>query len=148
MAKLVECKACKKEVAQNAKVCPHCGQKNPGVNGKNIFIGFVVAVAIISFLLSGDGSNEKTIYKKDYGEKWAFTTDEAKLICVKDDVANMPLIRIEGRNFGLTGYADNRLGQGDINALYKYWLKDEAMGKGVYKDLDPFMKEAKALCEN
>ncbi len=29
MAKLLNCRTCKKEVARGAKTCPHCGEKNP-----------------------------------------------------------------------------------------------------------------------
>ena len=52
MAKLVACKTCKKEVAKNAKVCPHCGQKNPTVN---YGAGFAVSWGIVLDMLAGNG---------------------------------------------------------------------------------------------
>jgi RNA polymerase subunit RPABC4/transcription elongation factor Spt4 len=147
MSKIVKCKSCKKEVAKGAKLCPHCGQKNPTVNMGKTFIGFVAIVAIISYFMSGD-IQDKTIYKADYGDRWAFTTDEAKLACFVDEVGISPVIILDGKRFGLTGYADNKYGQGDLNAINKYLLKDKSIRSGVYKDLGIFTREAKALCEN
>ena len=48
MAKMVDCKSCKKEVAQYARTCPHCGQKNPTINmlvATLIFFGIPVLIA-------------------------------------------------------------------------------------------------------
>jgi len=43
MAKLTNCKSCKKEVAKSAKVCPHCGQK--------LKMGFFARLAILCAIL-------------------------------------------------------------------------------------------------
>jgi RNA polymerase subunit RPABC4/transcription elongation factor Spt4 len=145
MSKLVECKSCKKEIAKGAKVCPHCGQKNPTVNMLQTFLGFVILVVVISFFLSDNTVNDKHIYKKDYGDKWAFTVDEATLVCYKDNDIKSPVIVLDGKAFGLTGFADNIHGQKNLNAINQYWLKDEKLG--INKDLGIFTKEALKLCE-
>lgn len=47
MASLVPCKVCKKEVSQSAKVCPHCGEKNPGLHmGKGCLLAIVTTLMI------------------------------------------------------------------------------------------------------
>ncbi len=56
---LVPCKSCKKEVAHNAKTCPHCGVKDPGITGKQMFIGFAVLAAVVAVLAVSCGSSEE-----------------------------------------------------------------------------------------
>jgi len=98
MSKLVECKSCNKEVAKGAKVCPHCGQKNPTVKTKDMLIGFAVLTAIVIYMIMPDSPNSKDITKAEYGDKWAFTTDSATLLCYKDEVGVAPLVVIDGKN--------------------------------------------------
>jgi RNA polymerase subunit RPABC4/transcription elongation factor Spt4 len=47
---LTECKSCKKEVAKTAKICPHCGQKNPTVSGVEAFFGFIGVVVVVAVI--------------------------------------------------------------------------------------------------
>ncbi len=150
MAKLEECKTCGKEVAKNAKVCPHCGQKNPTVKTRDVILGFVVISIVIAIFMSfGDDdvsrANSKVINKQDYGEKWAFTTDTAILKCYNDDGIESPVIILDGKQFGLTGFADSMHGQNNINAINKYWLRNEKLG--INKDLGIFTEEALELCK-
>lgn len=56
---LVPCKSCKKEVAHNAKTCPHCGVKDPGITGKQMLIGFAVLAAVVAVLAVSCGSSEE-----------------------------------------------------------------------------------------
>lgn len=44
---LVKCKECKKEVASSAKVCPHCGVKNPATKTSHALIGLGALVLVI-----------------------------------------------------------------------------------------------------
>lgn len=60
MAKLVACKACKKEIAQYARTCPHCGQKNPTVNLGVVFLVFVALVLVAYFLIFGSNGDDTT----------------------------------------------------------------------------------------
>lgn len=145
MGKIVECKTCKKEVAKGAKVCPHCGQKNPTMKTKDMLIGIAVISAIFIYAIMPDSPNSKEIKKSEYGNKWAFTTDTAKLICYKDGDTNSPVVVVDGKPYGLTGFADGEHGQSDINAINAVWLKDRTTGLNV--DLSPFTKEALKLCE-
>ena len=56
--KLIECKSCEKEVSKTARTCPHCGQKNPGINtGIGCLIIVVIAVVIAS-LIGGPRENK------------------------------------------------------------------------------------------
>ncbi len=146
MSTIVECKKCKKEVELEAKVCPHCGVENPGVSVKST-LKWIGIFLVIGFIVSAifDGESSKTIYKKDYCVKWAFTTDEAILKCYKDGDIVSPVIELDGKNFGLTGFADNKYGQSDINAINSYWL-DHSEYKGMKQDLGIFTAEAKKLC--
>jgi hypothetical protein len=44
---LKPCKECKKEVSVSAKVCPHCGVKDPGITTKELVIG----IALLGFFV-------------------------------------------------------------------------------------------------
>lgn len=55
MAQTTECKACKKEVAIDAKTCPHCGQRNPGHTWKESMQGclfLIIFAVIVIFILA------------------------------------------------------------------------------------------------
>jgi len=50
MAKLLNCRTCEKEVAKGAKVCPHCGEKNPtkkNMSMKELLVAIAVGIIII-----------------------------------------------------------------------------------------------------
>lgn len=64
---LAKCKECGKEVSTNAKTCPHCGVKHPGVgdvSATSIFVG-TFAFAIIIFLISQCSSSNDAACKLD-----------------------------------------------------------------------------------
>ncbi|MES9873147.1 MAG: hypothetical protein ABW146_08550 [Candidatus Sedimenticola sp. 6PFRAG7] len=43
---VTECIACGKEVSRSARTCPHCGQKRPGVSGKDKANGCLVIITV------------------------------------------------------------------------------------------------------
>lgn len=47
---LTKCKTCDKEVSQSAKICPHCGQKNPGVKNWQVLI-FLAIIMLVTWIL-------------------------------------------------------------------------------------------------
>ncbi|WP_434525086.1 hypothetical protein [Photorhabdus asymbiotica] len=58
---VIKCKECKKEVSSSAKVCPHCGVKNPGMGPLEILIGLAVLAiicAVIYYLFGSTESNK------------------------------------------------------------------------------------------
>lgn len=61
MAKLVNCKACEKEIAKGAKKCPNCGkdQRNWFMRHKILTtIGAIILISIISSMGGGEESTE------------------------------------------------------------------------------------------
>lgn len=54
--KLHYCKACGKEVAKSAKICPHCGAKNK--KGHPVLIGVLVVVVLAIIIGASGGSDE------------------------------------------------------------------------------------------
>ncbi|WP_240947185.1 zinc ribbon domain-containing protein [Dickeya zeae] len=44
---LTKCKECKKEVSTSARVCPHCGTKNPSTTTAQAIGSFAVLVLLI-----------------------------------------------------------------------------------------------------
>lgn len=52
---LVKCRTCKKDVAKDAKVCPHCGQHDPHQMKVNTLAGcllIVVGFLVVAWLVS------------------------------------------------------------------------------------------------
>ena len=43
---MAKCKECGKEVSTKAKVCPHCGVKNPGVKTSEVIVGLLFILAV------------------------------------------------------------------------------------------------------
>lgn len=88
---MTKCKECGKEVSDKAKVCPHCGVKNPGVKASDMFIGAVTLVAIIwgaiwFFSDDDDAVAEETAPARTEEEIAAFKAEKAAELatCKKD----------------------------------------------------------------
>lgn len=79
------CVKCKGEVEKNAKVCPHCGKKNPtvGLLAKIIFV-WIILMIVGAVFSSDDEKTEKAEIKKAAQEIVEATTkhwyDDATLI--------------------------------------------------------------------
>ncbi|NVK42095.1 MAG: hypothetical protein HWE39_12715 [Oceanospirillaceae bacterium] len=57
---MVKCKECKTKVSSKAKLCPHCGVKNPGVNYVQGTIGLIFIIGAIYFYNSSDSAAPTT----------------------------------------------------------------------------------------
>lgn len=57
---LKPCKTCKKEVAHNAKTCPHCGVKDPGTTGKDVIMGLCIIAAVVAVIAVACTGEEKS----------------------------------------------------------------------------------------
>lgn len=57
---LTKCKECKKEVSNSAKVCPHCGIKNPGVTFFHQLLGIILIMVILAVIVSSCSGEENT----------------------------------------------------------------------------------------
>lgn len=71
---LVKCKSCKKDIAQNAKVCPHCGDTSPVALPKGcLVVLLVIALIIFSLLFCSDNSDNNYSIKYDKGTPKSYT---------------------------------------------------------------------------
>ncbi|MDR0234148.1 MAG: zinc ribbon domain-containing protein [Zoogloeaceae bacterium] len=118
---LVQCKECKKEVSSDAKVCPYCGVKDPGVTFGMMLGAGVITVAAIALLVSYCGKSEEKsdtaapdapveqVDKKDLG----MTPDEFrdaynKLASAVDKKYLMPALNVQkGKTQGAFSYTIN-----------------------------------------
>lgn len=64
---LTKCKECGKEVSTNAKTCPHCGVKHPGVSAKDMIIG-LFAIIFIGWLVTQCSSSGEDSQKTKKAE--------------------------------------------------------------------------------
>lgn len=69
---MINCKECKQEVSSKAKVCPHCGVKEPGFGTSDkigsAVIGILFVLGIVYFLYDGETEQQP---------KYNHTTDNA-----------------------------------------------------------------------
>ncbi|MEO1927580.1 MAG: DUF2511 domain-containing protein [Nautiliaceae bacterium] len=110
----------------------------------------LMVVAGLLFLGCSDSSNnvkERTITKKELGIYWPFkNADKAIIKCYKDGDIKAPVVVVNGKAYGLTGYADMHYGQNDLKAINKIWADDPRI-KGLKVDLGPITKKALELCD-
>lgn len=58
--KLVECKACGKEIAKGVKKCPHCGKDQRSFFGRHKILSFFGALILLGIIVSALGGGEET----------------------------------------------------------------------------------------
>lgn len=145
MSKIVECRACKKEISNSIDTCPHCGEKNPYIS-KTKILWFWISVLTIGYFIYLLASSSKTITKESFSGRWPFSVNQVVLNCYISNETKLPVVTIDGNRYGLTGYANNLHGSfDDINAINKYWLDDEN-NKGLKISLSDVLDEAIKLC--
>ncbi|SFP61632.1 DUF2511 domain-containing protein [Hydrogenimonas thermophila] len=107
-----------------------------------------IALLIVAFIAIGcsSGPQEKVVTKKEFGDKWPLKTDKAIIKCYVDDVGKAPVVIVNGKAYGLTGYADMHYGQNDLKALNEVWA-DNPKIKGLKMDLGYLTEKAKELCD-
>lgn len=54
--KLTLCKSCNKEIAKNAKICPHCGAKN---KKKHFWLIAIIAVIVLACIIAATGDSDE-----------------------------------------------------------------------------------------
>jgi hypothetical protein len=100
------CKVCKKEVANNAKTCPHCGAKLKMGLGMKVLIGFG-AFILLAIIGSALGGNDKST-----------TTNSQNTVSVKKTDKSQPIQIIEV----------------DAKALSKAFEENEIKANQTYKN--------------
>ena len=61
---LVKCKECKKEVSDSAKICPHCGVKDPAVTKAQMFVGLLIFIALVFGVSQCSSDDESSVQPK------------------------------------------------------------------------------------
>ncbi|RUS01689.1 hypothetical protein [Pectobacterium polaris] len=72
---LTKCKECKKEVSTTAKVCPHCGVKNPGTTFGQTLGAAAIVIAIGWGVFHWIGSDDESTAAKAEAPKTCSATD-------------------------------------------------------------------------
>lgn len=75
---LAKCKECKKEVSTSAKVCPHCGVKNPAPSDTKAGIFGLIIIAAGAWFFFHD-SDESEVSAKSTNQ------EETAKVCASDD---------------------------------------------------------------
>ena len=134
-------------------IFPFKQTKNIKTKEKGIAIALFIVIAII-FLKPPEPIEkketatryERVVTKKEFKDKWPLTVDNAVIACIKDSVGKEPLVIINGEPYGLTGFADAKYGQNNIQALDKYLAKNPKF-KDLHKGLGVITDEALKLCK-
>jgi len=86
MSKMTHCKACGREIAKGAKVCPGCGKRQRMSSGKRllfVIVVFSVIGAIGGTLGGGKGSSSGDEPAKTYKVGESFTVDKLEITVTK-----------------------------------------------------------------
>ncbi|WLR61540.1 DUF4352 domain-containing protein [Guptibacillus hwajinpoensis] len=84
MAKLVNCKACEKEIAKGVKKCPNCGKDQRGFIMRHKIISFVGALVILGGISGALGGDSEEASKEVSGETTEVKKEEAKAFNLND----------------------------------------------------------------
>ena len=68
---LVACRECKKEVANNAKTCPHCGTQNPALTQAVITLSKYIVAIIVIIIVGGALIYREIRLNLAYGLSWS-----------------------------------------------------------------------------
>lgn len=145
MAGLIECKACKKEIAKGVKKCPNCGkdQRNWFMKHKIMtIIGAIILIAIISNLGGGDG--DKVAVSND-GETKAKETEKKETVYKVGDVVSAKQLEVTVTDFeemdqiGDPNLFGKEASDGAVLVAIQYTMKntsDEPVGMFSYPTLN------------
>jgi RNA polymerase subunit RPABC4/transcription elongation factor Spt4 len=86
--KMISCKACGKEIAQSAKICPHCGKRNKRPRWQIALIVFAVIV-VLSVIANTNGISNTKVSKENYDKiQSGMTTTQVSEIMGKSDMVS------------------------------------------------------------
>lgn len=71
--RMQECKTCKQQIAQSAKVCPHCGAKNVK---SGLVVWGVIAIVVLIIIASAAGGSDEPVKVGDMGAQSNTTNTE------------------------------------------------------------------------
>jgi len=149
---ITKCKECKKEVSSSAKVCPHCGIKDPGVGAKEAIWGFIIVLVITGFIWSSctlddsenttantQKTNFKYVSKKHFPKTWPLTVDGGSIRCVGSFDA--VLFLANKKTYALNGAGYNYAEENGISIteIKNIWAEDKSLSFIKGKDFTPKM---------
>tara|TARA_R110002167_G_scaffold98718_7_gene259401 strand:+ start:22190 stop:22612 length:423 start_codon:yes stop_codon:yes gene_type:complete len=138
---MTKCKECKQEVSDRAKVCPHCGVKNPGMTAMQMVMTFAVIVVLFWWFVWPDADNAEAgvLTQEQLGDAWPFTVAEGAVDCVSGGAA---VFRSDGVTYQLNGTARAK-GYEPIDSI---WKENPAL-PGTRINLGPILDAALKQCD-
>lgn len=141
MSKLVNCKACQKEIAKGVNKCPSCGKDQRNWFGKHKIITGIIVLAVFGKMISGGSDNTTTTTAPVATETATVSTDTVKATTTEPTPAPTPAPTEPAKPKVSTEY---------ISALVKAELYGTTMDmskKGIYDQLtseygEKFSKES------
>jgi hypothetical protein len=110
------------------------------------FILIFISLSLAIYAINSKGIPSLDVTPSSLEKKWPFTSNTATLKCYVDGDIESPVVIIEKKTYGLTGFADNKYGQSNINELNKVWLF-ENKAQGIRVNLSEVTSIARDLCK-
>ncbi len=111
---------------------------------KNLITIGIIIMIFAFFIYPKDNSMEIT--PNSVKEAWPLTVEKATLKCYKDGDIVSPVVIVNGVSYGLTGFADNKYGQSNLDAFNKVWKPNPEI-KNAYISISEISNLAKSLCK-
>lgn len=139
MSKLVNCKACSKEIAKGVKKCPSCGKDQRSWFGRHkilTFIGAVILLAIIGNALGGGDDNTST-KTGEVAKKQETTYKVGDVIKIKD--LEYTVTKVEQKDKVGDEYFNKQVSAGGTFVAVQYSVKnvgDKPVGMFDYPSIN------------
>ncbi|QIZ07578.1 DUF4352 domain-containing protein [Priestia megaterium] len=124
MAKLVECKACGKEIAKGVKKCPHCGKDQRSWFGRHKILSFIGAIVILGGIGSALGGGDDAT---STGSKTAVEKKEATFKVgesFKTDDLEYTITKVEEKDKVGNEYLNKKVSEGGTFVAVQYTVKN------------------------
>ncbi|WP_071461546.1 DUF4352 domain-containing protein [Bacillus massilinigeriensis] len=145
MSKLVNCKACEKEIAKGVKKCPSCGKDQRSWFGRHKILSFIGAIIILGGIGSalGGGSEETSSSVSKSGEvKQEAKKEEVQFKVgdiIKVDSLEYTVTKVEEKDKVGNEYINKTVSNGGTFVAIQYTVKnvgDEPVGMFDYPSIN------------
>ena len=132
MSKLVNCKACGKEIAKGVKKCPHCGKDQRNWFRRHKILTFIGAIIILGIIISmasgGDDTSTTSNSKEKASKETIYKLNEPVNI---DDKAEVVVTKVEEKAQVGNQYVNKKASEGGTLVAVQLTVKnisDEPLG--------------------
>lgn len=154
MDKLVNCKACGKEIAKGVKKCPHCGKDQRSFFGKHKIVTGILVIVILIILGTALGGNKGTSTSSNSGSSAKAsgvskkTADNKKYSFDKFMKVTMGMSYDQVKGILGDGTEESSTGSGDLKTISYSWKNDDGSNMSVMLQGNKVITKSQAFLQS